>query len=147
MKTIKKIGHWILFLIGGYIGTWIVLAIATWLPFLVGLWLFDFSDFWFFFLGSIALGIYYLIVYGGLGLFFTFLNKKKPDYWVSNIFLCIVTFYFFYTLINVLGKNISESKELFLNFKGILLLISILPAYLQILFFAIVAPFIKEDWN
>lgn len=147
MKTIKKIGHWLLFIIGGYLGTWIVLEIATLLPFFVGLWLFQFGDFWFFLLGSIALVIYYLLVYGGLGLFFTFLNKKKPDYWVSNIFLGLVTFYFFYTLINTLGKNISESKELFLNFKGIVLMITILPAYLQILFYSILAPFIKEDWN
>ena len=147
MKTIKKIGHWLLFIIGGYLGTWIILAIATLLPFFVGLWLFEFGDFWFFLLGSIALGIYYLLVYSGLFLFFTFLNKKKPDYWVSNIFLGLVTFYFFYTLINTLGKNISESKELFLNFKGIVLIITILPAYLQILFYSIVAPFIKDDWN
>ena len=79
MKVIKKICHWILFLIGGYLGTWIVLAIATLLPFIVGLWLFNFSDFWFFLLVSILLGLYYLLVYGGLGIFFAFLNKKKPD--------------------------------------------------------------------
>jgi hypothetical protein len=147
MKAIKKIGHWILFLIGGYLGTWIVLAIVTLLPIFVGLLLFEFGDFWFFLLGSIALSFYYLLVYYGFEIFFTFLNKKKPDYWISNIFLGLVTFYFFYTLITSLGKNITESKELFMNFKGIALLIAILPAYLQILFYAIVAPFTKEGWN
>jgi hypothetical protein len=145
MKIIKKIGHWILFIIGGYLGTWLVLAITTLLPYLVGIWLLSFGDFWFFFLSSIIFGIYYMLVYGGLGFFVIFLNKKKPDYWVSNIFLGLVTFYFFYTLITVLGKHITEHKEIFMTFKGILLLITIIPPYLQILFYALVAPFIKED--
>lgn len=144
MNTLKKIGHWILFLIGGYLGTWIVLAIVTLLPFFVGLWIFDFSDFWFFFIGSIALSFYYLLVFGGLSLYFTFLNSYKPDYWVSNIFLSLVTFFFFYTLINSLGQNITESKELFMNFKGIVFLITILPAYLKILYVSLIAPFIKK---
>ena len=147
MKVIKKIGHWILFLIGGYLGTWIVLAIAILLPFIVGLFLFDFGDFGFFLLGSFALTLYYGLVYGLIGLFFSFLNQKKPDYWISNIFLVLITFYFFYVLITGVGDVVTEYKELFMNFKGIVLLITILPAYLQILFFAVVAPFIKEDWN
>jgi hypothetical protein len=147
MKVIKKIGHWILFLIGGYLGTWIVLAIAILLPFIVGLFLFDFGDFWFFLLGSFALTLYYGLVFGLTGLFFSFLNQKKPDYWISNIFLVLITFYFFYVLITGVGDIVTEYKELFMNFKGITLLITILPAYFQILFFTVVAPFIKEDWN
>jgi ABC-type anion transport system duplicated permease subunit len=86
-------------------------------------------------------------VFGLTGLFFSFLNQKKPDYWISNIFLVLVTFYFFYVLITGVGDIVTEYKELFMNFKGITLLTTILPAYFQILFFTVVAPFIKEDWN
>lgn len=70
MGTIKKIGHWLAFLLGGYFGTWLVLAISTLLPFYVGIWLFDFSDFWFFLIGSILLSIYYYIIFGGIAFFF-----------------------------------------------------------------------------
>lgn len=147
MKIIKKIGHWIAFLIGGYIGTWLVLGISTLLPLFVGLWLFSLGDFWFFFIGSLLLTFYYLLVFGGLGLFYAFLNKKKPDYWFSNIFLALITVYFFYTLINSLGQNVSQDIKLFMKFKGIILIITILPAYFQILFYSLIAPFIKDDWN
>jgi hypothetical protein len=148
MKIFKKIGHWILFIIGGFLGTHIVLLIATLLPFFVGVWLFDFGDFWFLFLGSIAISIYYFLVYAGVGYFFIFLNRKKPDYWVSSIFLGLVTLHFFYWLITNLGITFTEYKELFLSFKGICLLITILPAYLQILFSALILQFIKsEDWE
>lgn len=147
MKTIKKISHWIIFLIGGCLGTWFVLAIVTILPLFVATLLFYFSDFWFFFIGSMALSLYYLLLYGGLSIYFSFLNSHKPDYWISNIFIVIVTFLFFNNLINALGNNITESKDLFLNFKGIVSLISIIPAYLSIFYFSLVVPFIKNEDN
>ena len=145
MKNIKKIGHFAAFLVGGSIGVWLVLAIATLLPLYVGLFLFTFSDFWFYLIGSILLTFYYIIVYVGLTFFFTFLKKKKPDYWFSNIIIVLTTFYFFYNLITKLGNNISQEKELFMSFKGIVLLITILPAYLKILYTSLIMPFIKED--
>ena len=147
MKNIKKIGHWVVFLTGGSIGTWLVLAISTILPLFVGLWLFSLSDFWFYFIGSILLSFYYIVVFVGLTFFFTFLNKNKPDYWVSNIIIVLTTVYFFYNLITKLGYNISQDIELFMSFKGIVLLIAILPAYLKILFCSLIVPFIREDYN
>lgn len=145
MKVLKKIGHWILFLIGGYFGTSIALAIAILLPSFVGIWLISFGDFWFFILGFVFEYLYYILILGGFSLGVTFLNKKKPDYWISNIFLVIVTFHFFYVLITRFGTFVTENIEVFLNFKGIVLLITLLPAYLQILFVALILPFIKED--
>ena len=144
MKVINKIGHWLLFLIGAYIGTWIVLAITTMLPFYILILLIDLGDFWFYLLGSIIIGIYYLIVFGGLSIYFYFLNQKKPDYWISNIFLVLTALFFFYKLINKLGSNFNDAKEFYTSFKGILFLISILPAFLKILFFSILSPFIKD---
>ncbi len=147
MKIIKKIGHWITFLIGGYIGTWLILSISTLIPLFVFYWLVDFSDFWFFMIGGIIVTLYYIIIFGGLSLFFTFLNKKKPDYWVSNIFIALTTVLFFYTIINSFGKIIGKEFRQYLTFKGIVFLITIIPAYFQILYFTIIAQFIKEDWN
>lgn len=144
MKLINKIGHWLLFLIGSYIGTWIVLAITTMFPFYILILLIDLGDFWFYLLGSIIIGIYYLIVFGCLSIYFYFLNQKKPDYWISNIFLVLTALFFFYTLINRLGNNFNDAKEFYTSFKGILFLISILPAFLKILFFSILSPFIKD---
>lgn len=78
--------------------------------------------------------------------FFSFINKKKPDYWISNIFLALIAFYFFYNLVTKLGLLVNQNAKAFLTFKGIALLITILPAYLQILFLSLIAPFIK-DWD
>jgi hypothetical protein len=147
MKKIKKIGHWAVFVVGGSIGTWLILGIATLLPLFVGLWLFTLGDFWFFLIGSFLLAIYYILVFMGISSFFTFLNKNKPDYWVSNIILVLTTVYFFYNLINKLGRNVSQDIELFMNFKGIVLLITILPAYLKILFYSLIVPFVKVNHN
>lgn len=145
MRIIKKIGHWILFIIGSYIGLSIVLAIATLLPIYVGAWLFTFSNFWFFVIGSFLLTFYYLIAFGLPALFFNFLNDKKPDYWVSNILLVLISVYFFYILFTIVAKVIDLNIKVFFNFKGIIFLTTLLPAYLQILFSTIVVPFLKED--
>ena len=109
--------------------------------------MFDLSDFWFIFFGSIALTIYYYVVIYGLGLFFFYLKRNKPDYWISNIYLTLVTFNFFYALITSLGNAITDFEiSLFsISFKDIAFVIAILPAYLKILFFALVFPFTKEE--
>lgn len=106
-----------------------------------------FSDFWFFMIGGIIVTLYYIIIFGGLSLFFTFLNKKKPDYWISNIFIALTTILLFYTLITSLGKSFGDDIKQFLTFKGIVFLITLIPAYFQILYFSIIAQFIKDDWN
>ena len=147
MDIIKKICHWIIFLLGGYIGTWLVLSISTLLPLYIFNWLVGFSDFWFFMIGGIIVTLYYIIIFGGLSLFFTFLNKKKPDYWISNIFIALTTILLFYTLITSLGKSFGDDIKQFLTFKGIVFLITLIPAYFQILYFSIIAQFIKDDWN
>jgi hypothetical protein len=147
METFKFIGRWILFLLVSILGTIIVQAIITISPLMVGLWLFRFSDFWFFFIGSIIITIYYYIAFGGLALFFEFINKLKPDYWISNILLALVSLFYYYLFITLFGGLMNISIDLFLNFKGIILLITIVPVYIYLMFIAILAPFIKDDWN
>ena len=142
MGIIKKIGHYILFIIGGYIGTWLVLAICTILPFLGFLLIYSLGDFWFLFLGSIMMTIYYMALFGLLGWYYEYIDKRKPDYWFSNIFIALVALLFFYTLITSLGPNVSKEPKAFLNFKGIVFLISIIPAYLRILYVSLLLPFI-----
>lgn len=141
---LKKIGHWILFLIGGFIGTWIVLRILVILP-LVGMFLFELGNFWFVLIGAILFGLYNYLVIFGLNFFYTFLNKKKPDYWMSNIFLILVAFFVFYNLINDLREFFNEFKGVFFKFKFVFFSIGLLPAYLRILFFAFLIPFRKEN--
>jgi hypothetical protein len=147
MKIIKKIGHWAAFLVGGIIGTWVILGITTILPLFVGLWLFPLGDFWFFFIGSVLLTFYYILVFVGLSIFYIFINKNKPDYWISNIILILTAVCYFFNFITKFGQNVSYNFELFMHFKGFVLLLSILPAYLKILYFSLFTPFIKVDNN
>ena len=145
MRIIKKISHWILFIIGSYIGLNIVLTIATLLPIYVGAWLFSFSNFWFFVIGAILSTFYYFFAFGLPALFFNFLNGKKPDYWISNILLVLISIYFYYNLINNISSFVDINLKLFINFKGFIFLTTLVPAFLQILFFTVVAPFLMEE--
>lgn len=145
MKNIKLICHWVAFIVGGSIGTWIVLAIATVLPLYVGLLLFTLSDFLFYFIGSILLTFYYILIFVGLTSFFTILNNKKPDYWISNVLIVVITVLFFYNSVNKLAHIVTQDPKLFINFKGVVLIIALLPAYFKILFYALIFQFIRED--
>ena len=130
MKKVITIGNWLKFLIVGIIGTWLVLGITCIIPLFAGLWMFTFSDFWFYTIGSVLLTFYYILIMVGLTLFFSYINKLKQDYWVSNILLVLTSGYFFFNLITKFGVFVNKDIEIFLNFKGIVLLISILPAYI-----------------
>lgn len=145
MNFVKKIGHWIIFLVVGYFGTWIALFISAALPLLVGLWIFDWNAFLFLFVGAIFMTVYYLIVFMGLTWYYDFINSKKPDYWVSNIYLVLVALYFFYTFTTRFGRLVDQDPKMFLRFNGIALLLAIIPAYFQILFMSLIAPFFKKD--
>ena len=145
MKFLNKIGHWIVFIVGGYLGTWLALFISVALPLFVGSWIFSWNDFLFLVVGGILLSIYYWIIFFGLSWYYAFLNKNKPDYWVSNIFLVIVAILFFYNFITVFGRLVNKEIPMFKGFKGIMFLIAIIPAYLKILFASLIAPFFKGD--
>jgi hypothetical protein len=141
----KRIGHWIAFLIFGYLLTIIVLSITTFIPLFVGPWLISkFNTFWFLFIGGILISIYYYIIFSVLVLYYGFLDSQKPDYWVSNIFLVIVTLYFYYTFGKSVQQVFDNYEGNFKSFKSILFFISIIPAYLQILFLSLIFPFIKN---
>lgn len=145
MKKVITIGNWLKFLIVGIIGTWLVLGITCIIPLFAGLWMFTFSDFWFYTIGSVLLTFYYILIMVGLTLFFSYINKLKQDYWVSNILLVLTSGYFFFNLITKFGVFVNKDIEIFLNFKGIVLLISILPAYFKILFLSVITPFLKQE--
>lgn len=141
----KKIGHWIAFIIFGYLLTVIVLSIAVGIPLFVGPWLITkFSTFWFIFFGSILLSIYYYIIFSILVLYYTFLDTQKPDYWVSNIFIVLTSLYFYYIFYKNIGPVIINYVEDYKSFKFILFIISIVPSYFQILFLSLIFPFIKN---
>ncbi len=145
MKKVITIGNWLKFLIVGIIGTWLVLGITFIIPLFAGLWMFTFSDFWFYTIGSVLLTFYYILIMVGLTLFFSYVNKLKQDYWVSNILLVLTSGYFFFNLITKFGVFVNKDIEIFMNFKGIVLLISILPAYFKILFLSVITPFLKQE--
>jgi hypothetical protein len=147
MKNIKKIGHWIAFLIGGFFGTNLALTIVTFLPFYLFIWLFNFSDFWFFMIGSILAALYYYLIFGGLLFYFSFLNKRKPDYWISNIFIVLVTILFVYNLINLSANASEQTRKLFFTFKGIVFFCTIIPAFFQIFYLSLIAQFVRDEWN
>lgn len=150
MRIVRACIKWIIFIVLGYFGTITVLAIATYLPLFLGYWIYPLSNFWFCIVGSLLLGLYYSLLYVGLGSFYIFLEKKKPDYWFSNIFLSTISVLFFYAVLTKLGivtnLLVSElpSKEI-LNFKFITFFLVLLPAYLQILYISVLAPFLKYN--
>lgn len=141
MQILKKIGHFAIYIIGTYFGTWLILAICVILPFLGFLLVYDWGDFWFLFVGGILMTIYYLVCFALLTWYYDYVGKRQPDYWFSNIFLVLVAFAFFYTFVTNFGKNFNENPDAFVNFKGIVFLISVIPAYLKILFVSLIMPF------
>lgn len=145
MNFLKKIGKWSLFFISGYFGTNIVLAITLFIPIFAFLWIHNWSLFWFVIVGSILISVFYYVTFGLLTLYFTLINKVKPDYWVSNIFLLIVailSLIAFAEQFSELGKTLFE----LFDFKAILFLVAITPTYLYILFMLFIAIFLsKED--
>lgn len=140
----KKIGHWIAFIFFGYFATVIVLALAVCILLFCGPWLMDnFSTFGFIFIGSCLLSLYYYLIFSMFLLYYNFLDRKKPDYWVSNIFIVSTALYFYYvTFKNIYPVFVLDINK-FKSFKGIVYIISILPALFKIFFFTLIYPFIK----
>jgi hypothetical protein len=145
MVLLNKIQQWIIFVIGGFIGTVFLLFVLTALPLFVGIWILDWNIFLFLVVGGILMSIYYYLLYFSIAFYYDYLNRRKPDYWISNILLALVTicfFYFFTTnFVTLFDKNI----KIFMNFKGIMLLMAITPAYFKILYVSIISPFIPTE--
>lgn len=144
MNTLKKIGKWLLFLVSGYFGTNIVLAVALTIPLFAFLWIQNWSMFWFLVVGSILLSVYYYIILGLFVLYFSFINKTKPDYWVSNIFLIIVAII---SIITYAMNFTSWSKMLMelSGFRAILFMVAIAPSYLYILYMLFISIFFSTE--
>lgn len=140
MKIIKKIGHWIAFILGSYFGAFIYWGIMTLFPIFSVMWLMSLSNLWFIVLGSLCIGIFTLLAYG-LSFFIALQVKLKPDYWVSNGFILLFAFYFFYTLITRWDLSVKVDLRLFTSSKGIIYAILIIPIYLRFCFMSLLLPF------
>lgn len=145
MKIIKKILHWLGFIIGAPILTWLTLGISTLVPIYAFMKILDLGTFMFILVGSIIMAIYYFLNSLLIGISFLTINKMKPDYWVSNIILAAVSIFFFYTLFTSLGKSIDGEFKMFMSFKGIMFITTVVPAYLGLLFKSIIFPFIPDN--
>jgi hypothetical protein len=141
MDIIKKTGHWIAFIIGGYFATWFALLIFSAPPILVGLWAFNWNIFLFIIVVGILLTIYYYLLIIGLGFYYFFINDKKPDYWISSIFLALVAIYYFYAFINQFSKAFDQDIDIFMNLKGFIFFVAILPAYWKMFYMSVIGPF------
>ncbi len=143
MKILRKILHWILFLISGWIITILMSVITFYLPFLIFGYIHNWNIFWFVLFGLILLFIYKF--YLGLVLYiFETLNKKKPDYWFSSIFLCLVAIYTFYNLYDSIQNLTNNYFVIFKSFKGIIFFITIIPIFLVFTFYTIFFPFLNK---
>lgn len=143
MKILRKILHWILFLISGWIITILMSVITFYLPFLIFGYIHNWNTFWFVLFGLILLFIYKF--YLGLVLYiFETLNKKKPDYWFSSIFLCLVAIYTFYNLYDSIQNLTNNYFVIFKSFKGIIFFITIIPIFLVFTFYTIFFPFLNK---
>ena len=147
MKPLKKIGHWLLFLLGGYIATYLALAICFLLPIFLFLWIYSWNTFLFLIIGSIFVIIYYWFFLAVLGGYIFLIIKHKPDYWFSNIFLLIITIFFCFSFINIFEKSINENIIMFISFKGIMFVMAIIPAYLKALYLIIIMPFLHVNYD
>lgn len=147
MNTIKKVSHWILFFIGGSLGTIFLLYISVVTPVGISIWIWDWNDFLFTFVGGILLTAYYFLIFSGFYWYYSYLNKVKPDYWISNILLAGIALYFFVHFFLRFTDLIQEYKKIFFGFKGLMFFTAIIPAYFKILFASLIGPFIKEDIN
>jgi hypothetical protein len=143
MKSLRKILHWILFLISGWLITILMSVITFYIPFVIFEHIHEWNTFWFILFGLILLYIYKL--YLGLVLYiFENLNKKKPDYWFSSIFLSLVAIYTFYNLYDNIQNLVNNYFVIFKTFKGIIFIITILPIFLVFTFFTIIFPFFNK---
>lgn len=143
MKLLKIFLHWILFLISGWVITILISVITFYIPFVLFEYINEWNTFLFILLGLILL--YFYKLYLRLVIYiFEYLNKKKPDYWFSSIYLCLVAIYTFYYLYDNLQNFINNNFVLFKSFKGIIFIISILPIFLIFTFYTIFFPFINK---
>lgn len=143
MKLLNFFLHWILFLISGWVITILISVITFYIPFVLFEYINEWNTFLFILLGLILL--YFYKLYLRLVIYiFEYLNKKKPDYWFSSIYLCLVAIYTFYYLYDNLQNFINNNFVLFKSFKGIIFIISILPIFLIFTFYTIFFPFINK---
>jgi hypothetical protein len=143
MESLRKILHWILFLISGWIITIFMSVVTFYIPLVAFEYINEWNTFWFILIGLILL--YFYKLYLGLVIYiFEYLNKKKPDYWFSSIFLSLVAIYTFYYLYDNLQNVINNYFILFKTFKGIIFFITILPIFLIFTFYTIFFPFMHK---
>lgn len=145
MKIIKKILHCLGFIIGGSILTWLTLGISTLVPIYAFTKILDLGTFMFILIGSIIMAIYYAFNSVIIGVSFLAVYKMKPDYWVSNFILVIVSIFFYYTLFNALGKSFNWDFSPFTSFKGILFITTVIPAYWGLLYKSLLVPFLPYE--
>lgn len=145
MEILKKLGHWILFIIGSFIGIFLVLSITFYLPTIVYNWILNWNIILFMLVGGVFVIIYYWVARFLVNYLYIFtLMNYKPDYWVSSIFqlLCAIIFAFYYYI--TLDKYIDNPTALIESFKGIMFIIFISSFNLRILYWAITYPFKEE---
>lgn len=144
-KASLKTGHWIIFLLASPIGIHLSLLLASIVPFFAFYWIYEWNLFWFILTGTILIGAYYLMVqFVVLGLL-AFISKNKPDYWISNIYMCFHIVLFGWLMAQFFSAFIQLDIKTFKSLKGILFLVTVAPAFLQIAFMALVVPFIKFE--
>lgn len=145
MNLIKKILRWIGFVIFGSLLNWLTLAILTLAPIYAFSKLQDLTTFWFVLVGIIVIIIYYTL--NDLISFFSFsaINKMKQDYWFSNTLLALISILFFYTLLTSFAKSMNGDFEVFKSFKGTILIITIVPSYLKLIYKSLIFPFTFEN--
>lgn len=138
MKIIKKILHWLGFIIGAPILVWVILSISVFAPLYAYDYLQDLGSNIHRFVMPIVIIIYYLFFTTSSGVLFLVVNKMKPDYWVSNIILSLVSILFFGTFFNYESKG---SLGIFGSSEGLTYVTMYVPALLLLVYKSIIYPF------
>ncbi len=146
MELIKRIGHWLLYILGSFIGVGIIMNICYYFPVLIFIWIIKWNSlFLFLFVGTIAIsGYYWLCIM--LGMFFVKINSQlSPNHIAAKIIAALYSLFFSTLFAIFFIRFIEKFDAVFSSFRGIIFVISIFPSYLGVAIYSLFAPFIKDN--
>lgn len=145
MDSLKKIGHWIVFIIVCPIITWTVLFLIVMAPLWVFQWIFDWNIILFVLASYLFFFFLYMpIIFGGLDNYYAFLNRYKPDKWLSSIFISVLAIIFIYRFYPVFDEHIGSRSFKDFGLKGYLYIMVTLGLYLRVAITSSIASFLPE---
>ena len=147
MKNLIKIGHWIIFFPTCYLATYLILVTAFFIPLITLPLMIEWNFLELLIFGGGIIGFLYFLVFFLLALFYEKLFEWRPDKLISSLFLAAIFLFAFYNFIISINNRFlgdSEIREIIFSFKGILIILFIIPAYFKLVFLSMIFPFLSK---